>query len=441
MNRANTLKTPDAWPDYVGRIGLFVFFFFFQLNATVAYVSLILMLLVFLHQWKHWLPILKRDPVLYLYLILSVFIPSYALLSAREFPETAEDQWTATANFMQCMPFIPVAWQVARNGHRLNWMLLALLLGVATRMLTHMDWQNLAHVFEWQRTGFGYSEIVFSVIVSIVTLALCLLAGRMIGPESPSGNWSRRIRFLLWLLSLLVFLEAMVLHQTRAAWLAAALVLPLALIARYRDWLRNHAFKSLSGFAVLVMCLLIVGALIAKNSGTILGRLHAEPEAVQTLMKGDLEKTHSVSIGARLDLWRIGLKRWSERPWFGWGPGTTELLIRQANQANLNIHPHLHNLYLETLVRFGAIGGLLFASLGVLLLKGLWKATRQGEIPWDYACFLLAGWGFVAIFMFFDFQFFKFVWRNFCVIWAALTYAAQLEPAFRVRTEDCAEHP
>ena len=82
---------------------------------------------------------------------------------------------------------------------------------------------------------------------------------------------------------------------------------------------------------------------------------------------------------------------------------------------------------MEILVRFGLMGAVLFFSLPIMLLRGVWKAYASGAVQWDFVCFIFAGWGFTAILASFDFQIFKFAWRNYCVIWAALTYAVYLE--------------
>ena len=216
--------------------------------------------------------------------------------------------------------------------------------------------------------------------------------------------------------------------QTRSAWLAALIVFPVALTARYWYWLKGTAFKSFHGLALLALVFLAAGLFIEKNAGLYHARMQTEPDTVQNLMQGNTQIPPTLSIGIRLELWRIGLGKFMERPWLGWGPGTTRLLMEQATTDRLiSAHAHLHSLYLEWLVRFGLLGGVLFGALTAAFLKGIRQAYRKGLIPWDYTCFLLAGWAFTAIYMVFDFQIFKYVWRNYCVIWAALSYAVQLE--------------
>jgi O-antigen ligase len=440
MPRANTL---DAWAAWAGRIGLFAFALFYQLNATVAYVGLALTGLAFLRQAGQWMPRLKRDPVVWAYLGLVLYLAGYALWAAQAFPETAVAQSTAFGCWMHWLAFIPAGWAFFMERQRLGLLLLLLAAGVLARILIHMPWGDLAHIAQWPRIGFGLVETVFAPLAGVTALGVLMLGPRLAAQASP---WRRGVFAGLGLAALALLLEALVLTQTRGVWLAAAAVFPPALAFRYRDWLRGHALKSRRGLAVLGLALVLGGVFVQQNAGFFIKRfeserLEAHPSTHKEWVAGGKQVVMTTSIGYRLILWRVGAEKWLQRPWLGWGPGSSEWLLRQTDNPLLNqdvklpdgtefsLHlPHLHSLYLEALVRFGVLGALLFFALPLLLLRGVWKACAEGRIPWDYACFLLAGWGFTAVAAAFDFQIFKFAWRNYCVIWAALSYAAYLEP-------------
>jgi len=430
MSQSHPGPLASPWQHYTGLLGLYAFLLFFQLNATVAYVGLALMTLVFAVQHRGWRPLLRRSAVAWLVVVLALYITIHAYGSAREFPQTAQDQRTVLINWLHWLWFIPAAWVVYRQADALDRMLLALAAGVLARILIQADWAEVGYLFAWPRTGFGYSPIVFALLCGMASLGLLLFAPRFLQRVWPGGRAVRWAVFVGWLSSLAIFLEAMFLTQTRSAVLAAAVVFPVALLARYWDWLLGHGLRSVKGLAVLALILLLGGLFVGKNAGPILSRMNAEPEAVANILKGNTQIPATESIGTRVGLWRIGFKAWVERPWLGWGPGSTRMLVEQATpDAFLRSHAHLHNLYLEILVRLGLLGGLLFAALVGLLVEGVRRAYVQGLIRWDYACFLLAGWAFAAIYMLFDFQIFKYVWRNYCVIWAALSYAAWLGTA------------
>lgn len=440
INGSSDIKRSDT----VGGIGLCLFFLFFQLNATVAYVGLSLTVLVFVLQTRTWLPRLKADKIAWIFLLTVYYILIYASWATHEFPETSESQRTAAFIWIYWLLFIPVAWQIFRHQQHLNTLLLILAASLLTRILVNLNWADTGHLFTSERTGFGLAETVFAPIAGHIVLGFMLLAPRLLIRQAHTQKWQSMLKISVWVLGIVIFLESLILSQTRGAWLAAALVFPLALLVRYNNWLRNQTILSIKNLFVLLIIVGIAGLFIYKNSSTIWTRVNSEqvqsePQVVKKQLEGQ-EVLMTSSIGYRKILWGIGWRKWGERPFFGWGPGTTELLLKQEAHPLLSqslklkdgsietLHmSHLHNLYLELLVRFGMVGALPFVVLPLMLLNSVRKARLEARVPWDYACLLFAGWGFMAIMVFFDFQLFKYAWRNYCVIWAALTYAVHLE--------------
>jgi O-antigen ligase len=428
----------------VGGVGLCLFFLCFQLNTTAAYLGLLVITLVFAFQARMWMPLLKRDAVAWLFLFTVFYILFYSLWAAHEFPETAQAQRTALLNWIHWLYFIPVAWQLSRHWQPINKMLLILAAGLMIRILANLNWSDLGNILNWERTGFGMAEPVFAPIAGTTVLGFLVLAPRMTLGKPNVTKWSWLLRVSLWLTGLGIFLESLVLSQTRGVWLASAVVFPLALLFRYKRLLGNHAIVSIKNLFVLALIIGMAWLFLNKNYTTLINRVNSEqlrsaPEVVKKQFEGQ-EVLMTTSVGYRKILWEIGWRKWRERPIFGWGPGTTELLLKQEAHPLLSQSitlkdgsiqtlslPHLHNLYLEFLVRFGLFGTLLILTMPMALLANLRKAQAKGIVPWDYACFLFAGWGLLAIMVFFDFQIFKYAWRNYCLIWAALTFAVQLE--------------
>jgi O-antigen ligase len=430
--------------DTIGGFGLYLFFLCFQLNTTAAYLGLLVIILVFAFQARIWMPVLKRDAVAWLFLLTAFYILLYSLWAAHEFPETTEAQRTALFNWMHWLFFIPVAWQLFRHRQTINIMLLILAAGLMIRILANLNWADLGNILNWERTGFGMAEPVFAPIAGTTVLGFLLLAPRMTRRKPNVENWLWLLKICAWLIGLAIFLESLVLSQTRGVWLASALVFPLALLVRYKHLLGSHAIISIKNLFVLALIIGMAWLFLNKNYATLINRVNSEqvrsaPEVVKKQLEGQ-EVLMTTSVGYRKILWGIGWRKWRERPIFGWGPGTTELLLKQEAHPLLSQSitlkdgsiqtlslPHLHNLYLEFLVRFGLFGTLLILTMPMALLVNLRKAQAKSGVPWDYACFLFAGWGLLAIMVFFDFQIFKYAWRNYCLIWAALTFAVQLE--------------
>lgn len=412
----------------MGLAALYVFMLFFQLNTTIAYIGLILMMLAFIFQMSRWLPVLKKDPVVYWFVLISVYMLLHAVWAAHVFPETRLSQKDALKNWMNCLMFIPVGWQLWRHMKHINRLLLVLAAGLMIRIVKQFDVGQFAE--RLLELNLGLNPITFGLFMGIAVLGLLLLAPRL-NDRLPADK--KRLRFFvwsLWLIGLLVFLEYLILSQTRAAWLAAVLVFPLALVFRYWAWMQTQF--SFSRVLIVMAPLILAGLFIQLNSSFISSRIHEESEVRQTLTDHDFKAIPSTSIGHRLILWKIGLQKWSERPLLGWGTGTTEYLLNQVQDSRLqapdggNRYSHLHNYYLEVMLRLGLLGVLMFGGLTVVLVAGVWRAYSKGAIPFDYACFLLAGSAFTAIWSFFDFELFKYAWRNFSVIWLGLLYSVWL---------------
>jgi O-antigen ligase len=85
------------------------------------------------------------------------------------------------------------------------------------------------------------------------------------------------------------------------------------------------------------------------------------------------------SSGARLEMWRIGFMIFPQHPWLGWGKqgymNKKEQLI-EAGQASpiIREHTHLHNEYLDALVKRGLPG---LASVLLLYLAPLLLFVRE----------------------------------------------------------------
>nr|WP_254201270.1 O-antigen ligase family protein [Lysobacter sp. MMG2] len=86
------------------------------------------------------------------------------------------------------------------------------------------------------------------------------------------------------------------------------------------------------------------------------------------------------AVGIRVLLYRMGMERFLERPWLGWGLDTVPVLIERAQLPTGERFVHLHNAYLDALVGMGLIGGALLFAVFALLMRELWLAWRTGIV-------------------------------------------------------------
>lgn len=426
-----SLLPQPRWQTITGLVGLYALCLGYQLNATVAYIGVALTVLVFLFQFKSCLPLFKGLWLPRFVLVLAVFIMGYAFWAGHEFPETARLQRTSAWAWIYSLLFPAVAWQFYCQRIHLGRLIVVLVLGLLLRILLHTPWRDIATLFHWPRMGFGLSETVFSPLAGLTCLGWLLLAPRIVQLAGP--NIAKAIRWTLWALVFIILLESLVLSQTRGVWLAAAVVYPVALLVRYQtENLREQLF-SLKGLAVLLVLLVLAFGFFKFNSASLQNRTQLDAQTLEQAQAPQITNPAARSVSDRLAMWRVGWQLWLQRPVLGYGPGSTEMLMRQSGDLSLNtpidgqLYYHLHNHYLEILLRFGGVGAVLFAVLPLWLIPRVWRGLQQAWLPRDYALFLLSGWAMAAIFVFFDFQLFKFAWRNASLVWLALNFAACLE--------------
>ncbi|MDD5035086.1 MAG: lipid A export permease/ATP-binding protein MsbA [Methylococcaceae bacterium] len=418
-----------AASEKAGLAGLYLLVLFFQLNATVALIAAGLMLLAFAFQARLWLPLMKADPMAYLAPTLVIFVASYAGWAAHEFPDSAHDQWESVRLWAQCLLFIPAAWFIKGEARGLAVLLTAFAAGLAIRIFTHLDWTDLSGLFSGKRIDVGLNPIAIGLYAGIVALGLLVLAPRLLGlnPPLPRRGW----RLVLWLAALMVFAEAFVLAQSRGSWVAALLTFPLIVAWRYRLWLRTQG-ASRRGMALLLGLLLLGGGFVYLNLGVIGTRVGQESQTVEKVIQGEVANAPTTSISIRLKLWGFGLEQWLQRPLQGFGPGSSRYLIeRTGNQAFIEksgAQHHLHQFYIELLLRFGLVGLTLFGALFGLISYPFWKACRGGRLAPELALLILGVWAYTAAWNLFEFRLLHYDWRNFCIILAGITYSFRFVP-------------
>jgi O-antigen ligase len=125
----------------------------------------------------------------------------------------------------------------------------------------------------------------------------------------------------------------------------------------------------------------------------IVARFASEMAILPDLLSMGMEKVPYSSGWSRIHLTVWGARMFSQHPFFGWGPGFKATLyladegFRGAHGGFLSVirhFTHLHNVYLEILVRFGLLGTLIFVSGFVILVRSIIDSRTSGILPWDF---------------------------------------------------------
>jgi O-antigen ligase len=143
--------------------------------------------------------------------------------------------------------------------------------------------------------------------------------------------------------------------------------------------------------ACFATVLLLFGVLQALPSSQMEARIKLAVTETQDYFHSG---TSTTSVGARFEMWRAGLLLIAERPWMGWGK--TGYLQEQANLSQagkmrpiMGQHNHLHNEYLDALVKRGLPG--LVALLALYLVPLVLFARRVRDDNRAVRPYALAG--------------------------------------------------
>ena len=191
---------------------------------------------------------------------------------------------------------------------------------------------------------------------------------------------------------------ASVFSRTRGGWVAVALVFAWVLVQAISPW---PWFKRV--FAVLVL----VGVVAIPTTQLGLYKvieLRVEQAVVETKAYFENREQNS-SAGARLAMWQFAIQKVGDAPWLGHGKqGWIEM--RDQAIAKGELHPfianfnHVHNEYLDVLLKRGAVGLALLMLLYLGPMLWFFKPYLKGA---DIEVKSLAMAGMVIPMMYMDF--------------------------------------
>ena len=194
-----------------------------------------------------------------------------------------------------------------------------------------------------------------------LTISTLLTAGRLL--EARQGQpW--------WTAALAVQALALLLTQSRTAWIAAAcglVALALWTMARRRGpWKRTLLGLAAAGAAAAVGLWALAPVL---PSGSLLARA------------ASIVRPTEGTGGIRLVLWRMTWRTWQDRPLLGFGPDLYvsvyerhyDLALQQL-EGGYTEHNRAENAVLDTLISTGALGAVAMGALGLAVARAAWRA-------------------------------------------------------------------
>ncbi|OOV85909.1 O-antigen ligase family protein [Oceanospirillum linum] len=366
-----------------------VFYAFFALAfeavAELVFGISVLFLMFLVLKDRHFS--IKKPPFYFLAFAILIAISSWVFMLIQQ-PEVA-DSSPRVESLANKFLFIPIALVLA--GSVPKTFLLWGALGLSALLMPWLAGNGLEDVSDalmGQRTGFGRHPITMGMIYGVALIGLLVFSQRMIGSRLLS--W----RFLLWGFLVMVLLFAVWASQTRAIYLALAVLVALSLFALlFFACRRGGSFVRLFWLFTLSASLLVILSVVLFRLGyfdSIARKVLDESGVIQSLINGDLTGIPRNSFGLRIhfwvDAWHMGLDRF----WSGWGEGGNHYLHEKAGNFFGDRHfVTVHNDLLELFLAYGLPGVLLFLSLLFWLTRRVFRLFKAGQMSLDFLVFYI----------------------------------------------------
>lgn len=409
----------DNIVQWTGITGLYLFSFSIFLSTSSGNIGIALMLFAYILQFRSVWYSLRRDAVFVLFIGFAVYFTIRIIWAMQEFPETTARQIDSIADWLYLWCFIFVAWWFKGEKKQISISLGLAFAGFLLGIIYSQDWSKISILLRGTRGGFGHQISLMGLFSGTAALGLLLLGPRLWGDRKRLTFFV--LRLLLWLVLLGVNIQILIITQSLTTWIAIFIVFPTLLWIRISHWVKSKhitlwAYNSLAGLLIVMAA----GTLLYKNLNTIEKRISSQMETVNHLLPLDLEEIpYTGGLGIRVHIYMYGLDRFLERPFFGWGPGTEITKLLDKSQRILD---HLHNTYLEILVRFGGIGMLFMISVMWCIIRSLWGGYKSLNLPIDYFLFISGAMGLLAIWSFGNFRL-STEFRFYCIIINAIAYS------------------
>ncbi len=198
------------------------------------------------------------------------------------------------------------------------------------------------------------------------------------------AHFSMYLTFL-FCLAYAEFLDAQAKNRVlRLAYIACLVVLEVATYTRI-SWLAMALCFVYLSWAYGKRSYIVIGAIVAAfgvlaSGGAIVDRIASSTQAVTTTGMDDVYDLNT-SVGWRLHFWDEILRRFWERPWVGFGAGSSVMLGVEI----FGVEAAPHNGYLRVLYETGVLGSAAFLLvLGVMLWQGIRLLRRNLDLKLTY---------------------------------------------------------
>lgn len=338
---------------------------------------------------------LRKNPVVLLGILFVAFLAFSIVWHRITLPESFHTG--RVRKLLSVFYFVPIAYAIIRSSLLTRWRLLsAAFAGLAVYLILNFNAEEWKHAWQGQRVDFGiYNAQHTGIIFATCALVFSVFASRFFHWAKERPGPVAMVCLLAWSISLLFSFWGVFITQTRAVWLAlSCTLLALPFLIGWSYTLRKHAQiplrKPLLGIFAFAAIFTVfsysfdVPELVEK-------RLAQEKTSWESLrLAASHETVNLTSIGIRVASWSAASEWIMERPLMGWGGRGPKELIRQSDYFSDSFKEqfgHLHNSYIEVLVKTGILGALFIIALIFFLGRESIKSYKQGSTPTDVFIF------------------------------------------------------
>lgn len=322
---------------------------------------------------------------------VALYLSIQSFWGSHLFPGSLGEQFREAWLWLGCGNFIIIGWWLKGDPRIIRNILTLAVVGLCIGILHSVDLAALLAFQTGKQTGFHLTASIGGLLAATVILGLLLNPPAT--ARHSSSRWRNSLQLVTWSATTYLMAFLLVASQSRATWISAMITIPLVLHLRKRKRSTSQDDNSHAiGLGWLVLLLVMAG--IGFNRQMLLERITPDLTAVESPPSNNPATSDKrSSLGYRLKAQKFGLEKWKEHPLIGWGTASTRQLIADAELPELWHEPtqewlnHLHNGYLELLVRFGLVGIGIFLSsvislLWSFLIKGVWGELQARNLSW-----------------------------------------------------------
>jgi len=263
-----------------------------------------------------------------------------------------------------------------KNIRKFIWLyIIPLLIVIAYTIIGHQQhgWtQKAAHVVMWP----FYND--HTAYAAAIAMFLPITVGFVFDKDARQNT-----RIISGIVSL-IFITAMVLSYTRAAWISLATALIVFMIFYFRI-----------RFSIVFLAFITLLVLFFSFRTQILIKLERNRAQSATDFNKHLQSISNISTDAsnleRINRWHSAMRMFEEKPYFGWGPGTYQFKYAPFQQSkektiistNAGDGGNAHSEYIGPLAESGVLGMVTFilVLIAVIYMSArLYSASMDREI-------------------------------------------------------------